>query len=333
MANKKKVTTTVTTTVTEEIVNNPVNEKTQIVCILDRSGSMSSIMTDSIGGFNTFLKQQKELKDEATLTVALFDDKYELLYDNVDIKKAEELTSKIWYPRGTTALYDAIGKTINAVKSTHLRLGNEKPAKVLVCIVTDGLENASKEYKLENIKSLIKQCENDDWNFIYLAANQNAFAVGDSFGVSRGNTLNFVASGAGVGTMYDAFYTTTSLYRGMSTSSADFKSRSKSLIDDKSNTTNIDPNFLVKDNNGNTTIAGDFNLLNGNPPYPNVGSVFSASGSTINYNVGNSSNVSGGHAHTTNNTAMNDLKTLLNEPLKVKFDNTVTENKDIVVNK
>ena len=147
MAKNKKVTTTVTTTVTEEIISTPTNEKTHIICILDRSGSMASIMSDSIGGFNTFLKKQKELPDEATITVALFDDKYELLYDNVDIKKAEELTSKIWYPRGTTALYDAIGKTINTDRAKLKSLGNEAPSKVLVCIVTDGLENASTEYK------------------------------------------------------------------------------------------------------------------------------------------------------------------------------------------
>jgi len=118
MANKKKkVTTTVTTTVKEEII--PTNEKTQIICILDRSGSMSRIMDDSIGGFNTFIKQQKELPDEATLTVVLFDDKYELLYDNVDIKEVKEITSDEWFPRGSTSLHDAIGKTINNTKAYH----------------------------------------------------------------------------------------------------------------------------------------------------------------------------------------------------------------------
>jgi hypothetical protein len=232
MANKK-IKKTTTTTVTEEIVDIPTNEKTQIICILDRSGSMSSIMTDSIGGFNTFLKQQKELKDEATITVALFDEKYDLLYDNIDIKKAEELTNKIWFPRGTTALYDAIGKTINNVRATHTRLGNERPAKVLVCIVTDGYENASQEYRLDEIKSLIKKCENDDWNFIYLAANQDAFAVGQSFGVSKGNTYTYTASSAGVFDMSNTLSFATTSYRGMNTSDTNFKKMSKSLIDDE----------------------------------------------------------------------------------------------------
>jgi hypothetical protein len=109
---KKKVTTTVTTTtVTETIV--PVNEKTHIICILDRSGSMGSIIGASISGFNEFLGKQKALPDKATITVALFDDQYNILYDNIDIKNAEKLTTSTWVPRGMTALYDAIGKTIN----------------------------------------------------------------------------------------------------------------------------------------------------------------------------------------------------------------------------
>ncbi len=275
MAKKKKVTTTVTTTVTEEITNVPTNEKTQVVCILDRSGSMSSIINDSIGGFNTFLKQQKELKDEATITVALFDDKYDLLYDDIDIKKAEELTNKVWFPRGTTALYDAIGKTINAVKAKHARLGDEAPAKVLVCIVTDGYENASKEYKLDHIKKLIKECENNDWNFIYLAANQDAFAVGSSFGVSVGNTYNYTADVAGVADMSNVLFCAATSYRGMSSHSADFKKRSKKLIDD-------DPkdngNIIIGDNlkdSGNLFISNDSN--NGNVTLvssPGSGSAF-----------------------------------------------------------
>ena len=229
--NKKKVTTTVVTTVTEEIINVPTNEKTHIICILDRSGSMTSIINDSIGGFNTFLKQQKALPDEATITVALFDDRYDLLYDNVCIKSAEELTNKVWYPRGTTALYDAIGKTINNEKLNFARLGKEAPAKVLVCVVTDGYENASKEYSRSNIQKLIKDCEKDDWNFIYLAANQDAFAVGASFGISIGNTISYAASPAGVAGMSSVLNNATASYRSMSSTSKNFKTKSKSLID------------------------------------------------------------------------------------------------------
>lgn len=227
---KKKI-KKVTTTTTVEYSDVPA-EKTHIICILDRSGSMSSIMNDSIGGFNTFLKQQKELPDEATITIALFDDKYELIYDNVDIKKAKELTSAEWYPRGMTALYDAIGKTINTEKANFAKLGDNKPNKVLVCIVTDGYENSSREFNVDDIKSLIKDCEKQDWNFIYLAANQDAFDVGSSFGVSAGNTFTYTASSAGVSTMNAKLNKATTTYRSVSTDDVQFANMSKTLLDD-----------------------------------------------------------------------------------------------------
>lgn len=267
MAKKKKVTTTVTTVTT--VTSEPTNEKTQIVCILDRSGSMSSIMSDSIGGFNTFLKQQKELPDEATLTVALFDDKYELLYDDVDIKKVKEITNKEWFPRGTTALYDAIGKTINNVKATHRKLGEEAPAKVLVCVVTDGHENASKEYVGEEgrrqIQKLIQDCEKDDWNFIYLAANQDAFEVGSGFGISYGNTYTYTASSAGVFAMSNTLNNASVSYRSMSSSDQNFKKMSKKLIDDK------DEKDEPEDN-GSITV-GDITY--------NTGTITTTDGSTL----------------------------------------------------
>ena len=228
---KKKI-KKVTTTTTVEYSDIP-TEKTHIICILDRSGSMSSIMDDSIGGFNTFLKQQKELPDEATITIALFDDKYELIYDNVDIKKAKELTSAEWYPRGMTALYDAIGKTINTEKANFAKLGDNKPNKVLVCIVTDGYENSSREFNVDDIKSLIKDCEKQDWNFIYLAANQDAFDVGSSFGVSAGNTFTYMASSAGVNTMNAKLSNAATSYRSLSTNDVQFAHMSKTLLDDE----------------------------------------------------------------------------------------------------
>lgn len=228
MKNKKIKKTS--TTVTEEIIDISSNEKTHIICILDRSGSMASIIDDSIGGFNTFLDEQKKLPDEATITVALFDDKYDLIYDNVDIKKAEELTKNEWMPRGSTALYDAIGKTINSEKEKLNKLGVEKPSKVLVCIVTDGYENASREYSKDNIKSLISDCEKDDWNFIYLAANQDAMTVGNSFGVSVGNTFTYTSTSRGVTDMSNIMYTATANYRAMNSNSNNFGQMSKSLI-------------------------------------------------------------------------------------------------------
>ncbi len=245
----------VTTTVTEEIIEIN-NEKTQIICILDRSGSMeeNGIIHEAIGGFNGFIEEQKKLKDTATMTVALFDDRYELVYDDVDIKSVEKMTYAIWTPRGMTALYDAIGKTINTVRANHNKLGVEKPAKVLVCIVTDGKENASHEYNREGIKKLIKDCEADNWNFIYLAANQNAFEVGTSFGVAAGNTFTYTASSRGVADMSNVMNMATTSYRSVNTSDAQFSVKSKSLIDIKD---------LDKDNVNLTGDLSNYTLSGG----------------------------------------------------------------------
>jgi len=230
MAKKKKTITTVTTTTTETVVT---GEKTHIICVLDRSGSMSSIMKDSIGGFNTFLKQQRELPDDATITVALFDDKYELLYDNVDIKEVKDITETEWFPRGTTALYDAIGKTINNDKALIKKMSKkDRPNKVLVCVVTDGNENASREFRIDDVKKLIKDCENDDWNFIYLAANQDAFDVGSSFGISGSNTYTYTTNADGVFNMSSTLNAAAVSYRSMSSTDMDFATKSKSLIED-----------------------------------------------------------------------------------------------------
>lgn len=223
---KKKTKKSITTTVTEE------NNSTQIVCILDRSGSMRKIIDDAIGGFNSFLEKQKKLDEPATMTVALFDDQYELLYDNIDINKVDEMTSNVWSPRGLTALYDAIGKTINTVRDKHKKLPkNQRPSKVLVAIVTDGLENDSKEYTKKDINKLTKEMQKKDWQFIYLAANQDAFAEGVSIGVSAGNTLNYKNTKKGNKVMFDTLASTTAMYRGMTKGSADYADLSRNLMD------------------------------------------------------------------------------------------------------
>ena len=208
MNNKKvKKIVTTTTTVTEEIIET--NGKTHIVCILDRSGSMQNIISDSIGGFNSFIKSQKDLGDDAVLTLALFDNYYELIYNEVDIKEVEEITSNTWYPRGMTALYDAIGKTINTIKSNESKRKSLYD-KTLVCIVTDGEENDSREYNSISIKSLISESEKEGWEFIYLGANQDAFAESSKFGISYRNTLNYTANTGGVSSAFDnmVYYTT-----------------------------------------------------------------------------------------------------------------------------
>jgi len=262
MAKKKKKVTVVTTTkTTTEYI--PTNERTHIICILDSSGSMSSIMSDSIGGFNMFLKEQRELPDDATITVALFDSNrnYQLLYDNIDIKKAKDLTSEEWHPRGLTALHDAIGKTINADKAKLAKLGSEAPSKVLVCIVTDGLENDSVEYQVSDIKKLIKDCEKQDWNFMYLAANQDAFDVGSGFGVSAGNTYNYTATMDGVANMSTTLTGAAVSYRAMNSSDVDFSVKSKSLIENDDKDEPEDESSLTIDNTTGSFTTTDSDTI------------------------------------------------------------------------
>lgn len=191
-------------------------QKTIIACVLDRSGSMASIIDDAIGGFNTFLTEQQKQPDKAYMTIALFDDQYDLVQEGTEISKVEPFTVQTYVPRGSTALYDAIGKTINAI---HAKV--EKGDKVLCVILTDGMENASREYTSESIKSLIgKRKDEDGWEFIYLAANQDAFAVGNGLGINL--TANFAATAKGTQMSYAAVSAATTSYRSTGAVSANW---------------------------------------------------------------------------------------------------------------
>ena len=152
-----------------------------------------------------------------------------------------------------TALYDAIGKTINADKARLKKLGDEAPSKVLVCVVTDGMENDSKEYSLQNIKDLIRDCEKDDWNFVYLAANQDAFSVGQSFGISGGNTYTYTPTVDGVTNMSNKLSSVTASYRSMSASSASFSADSKNLMAEDDD----DENGTITTSNSTGTVTLD----------------------------------------------------------------------------
>lgn len=163
----------------------------EIVAILDRSGSMASIADDAIGGFNTFLNEQKAVKGAANLTLVLFDNLYETPIVGVDIQKVEELTNKTFVPRGGTAMNDAIGRALSDLES-------KAPDKAIVCILTDGCENASREFTADQVKTKIKAAEARGWQVVYLAANQDAFATGAMIGVLAASTQNFAATGAGV---------------------------------------------------------------------------------------------------------------------------------------
>lgn len=181
--------------------------KTEIIAIIDRSGSMQNIAADAIGGFNTFLADQKTVPGEARMTLALFDDKFEYVYAGAPLASAEPLTDKTFVPRGGTALLDAIGRTLNE-QDSRIK-GDNWAEKVIVCILTDGGENQSREYKHDQIQTMVKHAEQHGWSFVFLAANQDAFAAGASYGISAAHTMSFAANKGGTQSAYASMSATT----------------------------------------------------------------------------------------------------------------------------
>lgn len=170
---------------------------THIGFIMDRSGSMGAMAIEASNAFNTFIEDQQQVEGEATLTLVQFDNKYEVVHDFIDIN---DVPTYQLVPRGATALLDAIGITINTIGERLAALPEEeRPEKVLIAIMTDGYENASQEFTGDKIRSMIERQENEySWTFMYLGANQDSFAVAQSFGVSVGNTKNFVNAADGM---------------------------------------------------------------------------------------------------------------------------------------
>lgn len=165
----------------------------EIIVALDRSGSMSTVRNDTIGGFNTFVSdQRREAKGDVKLTLVQFDDQYEINYNGMPIQDVSPLTEATYTPRGMTALLDAVGKTINTVGDRLAKTPeNERPSLVIFVTLTDGQENASKEFKLAQIKTMIThQTEKYNWQFLFLGADQNSFQA-ESMGFSKSNTYNY----------------------------------------------------------------------------------------------------------------------------------------------
>jgi hypothetical protein len=177
---------------------------TQLVFILDRSGSMGGSESDTIGGFNSMLEKQKQEEGNANVTTVLFDDKYELLHDRIDISEINPITASEYTVRGTTALLDAIGRTINDFKLYN---------RVMMIITTDGLENASREFSRPQIKSMIEQQTEMGWEFIFLGADMDAIAEARHLGISPDKAVRYHKDGVGMASKYDAMSEVSSRYR------------------------------------------------------------------------------------------------------------------------
>ena len=188
---------------------------TELVFILDRSGSMGGLESDTIGGFNSMLIKQQEEPGECHITTVLFDDNYEMLHDRINIKAVKQITAKEYFVRGSTALLDAIGKTINKIGSVQKNTAEEYRAdKVLFIITTDGMENASREFDYAKIKSMIEhQKSKYNWEFIFLGANIDAVDVADRIGIAKNRAQNFHNDSEGVALNFSVLSKTVAMFR------------------------------------------------------------------------------------------------------------------------
>ncbi len=179
---------------------------TELVFILDRSGSMSGLEADTIGGYNAMLAKQKKEEGEATVTTVLFNHDIDLLHDRITIKGVAPITEQEYEVGGTTALLDAIGSTIHKIGNVQKRTSEEERAgKVLFVITTDGMENASREYDYAKIKAMIEhQKVSYDWEFIFLGANIDALSTASKFGIQEDYAVNYHADSEGTQVNFQA---------------------------------------------------------------------------------------------------------------------------------
>lgn len=178
---------------------------TELVFILDRSGSMSGLESDTIGGYNSMLDKQRGAEQAVSVTTVLFDDCYEILHDGMDISRLTPLTQKQYYVRGSTALLDAMGTTINKIVQRHNNMPEQKrPRRVLFVITTDGLENSSREFNKAHIRKMIERQKQLGWEFIFLGANIDAVATAGEFGIDASRAADYHADAVGVRKTYEA---------------------------------------------------------------------------------------------------------------------------------
>ena len=179
---------------------------TELVFILDRSGSMAGLECDTIGGFNSMIEKQKKEPGQALVSTVLFDNEAEVIHDRVDIQKIEPMTEKEYYVRGCTALLDAVGGAIHHIGNVHKYAREEdRPEKTLFVITTDGMENASRKYGYDRVKAMIqRQKEKYGWEFIFLGANIDAAKEAARFGISADRAANYHADSMGTAVIYEA---------------------------------------------------------------------------------------------------------------------------------
>ncbi len=188
---------------------------TEVVFILDRSGSMSGLEGDTIGGFNSMIEKQRKEEGEAYISTVLFDDRSEVLYDRVPVAKVEPMNDKQYYVRGCTALLDAIGGAIHHIANVHKQTGEEdRPEKTLFIITTDGMENSSHVYDYKKVRKMVEKEKNKyGWEFLFLGANIDAIEVAGRFGIGADRAINYECDSVGTALNYQVLSETVSAVR------------------------------------------------------------------------------------------------------------------------
>ena len=178
---------------------------TELVFVVDRSGSMGGLESDTIGGLNATLDAHRKEEGDTMVSIVLFDDKVEVLYDRIPISEVKPITSKEYWVRGCTALLDAVGGAVSHISRVHGYLPHDyRPEHTIVVITTDGLENASHEYTYERVKELISQKEKEGWNFLFLGANIDAESEAERIGIASDFAATYVADEVGTRVMHQA---------------------------------------------------------------------------------------------------------------------------------
>ena len=183
-------------------MSNMIGKLTEMVFIVDRSGSMSGLESDTIGGFNSMIEKQKKEGDGIVSTV-LFSNDIEILHDRVNLKDVGKMTSEEYYVTGSTALLDAVGGTIDRIKRTQTSQLENVPDVTLFIIITDGMENSSREYSYKKVKGMIEKQKEEGWDFLFLGANIDVAEEADRLGIGRTNAIEYECHSEGISEMYE----------------------------------------------------------------------------------------------------------------------------------
>ena len=206
-------------------------KSTEIIFVIDKSGSMSRLTNDTIEGFNGFVESQKD-DTKTTLTTVLFDTAWKTLHDGVDVYEVSPMTNKAYIACGGTAMLDAIGDTINRVQDRHDNLGVEKPEKVLFVITTDGEENASRKFTKAQIEKMIKhQTNGHGWEFMFLGANMDAVKEAASIGISHDRSISYDWTTRGTDALYSTVTAAACATKSCSIDALNLQSTYDSLVD------------------------------------------------------------------------------------------------------